>query len=87
MDIVTTLIVRGFLLLLGVWMGVGMVAAAVLMLESWKHRNLQRYGTRVVECPMCDGRGAGRWREEAEVCPLCDGESALAERIPELDAE
>ena len=87
MDIVTGLFIRGFMLLLGIWMGVGMVAAAVIMVESWKRRNALRYATHVVECPMCEGRGAGRWRDEAEVCPLCDGESALAERIPELDAE
>ena len=86
MDIVISLLGRAALILGGVWIGVTVTAGTALLVVSFKRRNEVRYATHVVECPMCDGRGAGRWREEAEVCPLCDGESALAERIPELDA-
>lgn len=83
MDLMLQVIARAAIILVGLWVGVTVTAGTALLIHSYKRSRRFRYATVVMECPMCNGSGA---RSMEEVCPLCDGESALAERIPELDA-
>ncbi len=81
-NLIEQIIIRGFMLLLGLWVGVGMVVALVIFVESWKRFRGKPAWTvwSVTECPACEGTG---WTAEQEVCGLCDGESSLHVEITE----
>lgn len=78
MNLIETLIIRGAMLFLGLWVGIGMVFTVVILLESWKRRNYTVRAYAVTECPACQGTG---FTPEQEICGLCDGESAITSEL------
>ena len=77
---VVNFLIRGGLILAGIWAGLIFAAGNALLWQSWKRRKWKaRPDVVVVECPYCDGLGVISLGDSWTECPLCDGESALAE--------